>query len=118
VSADLLRRAAARVREVAEGHYPSPWEAFGTGVAHGDHWHVAHDSEAIVSISSQDGINEDQRQPLAEHIALWHPAVALAVADWLDSTARELYADMAEDEGPPDLRRAVALARLILGEPA
>lgn len=25
--------------------------------------------------------------PDAEHIASWHPAVALAVADWLDSVA-------------------------------
>ena len=50
--------------------------------------------------------------PNAEHMASWHPAVTLAVADWLDATAREFDA-----LGDPDLaahpkvgRRTAALA--------
>lgn len=46
-----------------------------------------------------------------DHIASWHPAVALAVADWLDVTA-----DMHE-RGPvlPRLTEALAVARAYLG---
>ena len=55
----------------------------------------------------------------AEHIASWHPAVALAVADWLDATARELDAlgDPDLSAHPQDGRRtsALAVARAYLG---
>ncbi len=46
----------------------------------------------------------------AAHIASWHPAVALAVADWLESAARD-----AEEIGPDPA--ALAVARTFLGEP-
>ncbi|WP_104087061.1 hypothetical protein [Arthrobacter sp. GMC3] len=48
---------------------PGPWRALGTGSAGGDHWYICDDREAIASISCQDGINEEQRQPDAEFIA-------------------------------------------------
>jgi hypothetical protein len=53
--------------------------------------------------------------PDAEHIASWHPAVALAVADWLDDMAR-LSAD-GDSGGPLVARHALAVATAYLGEP-
>lgn len=58
----------------------------------------------------------------SEHIASWHPAVALAVADWLDSVAG---ANTSPDEDVPHAGRtianvdnaaALAVARAYLGE--
>jgi len=65
----------------------------------------------------------------AEHIASWHPAVALAVADWLDRSA-ETYERLEDDlrglEGAPtieqvygyDFTEAIAVARAFLGADA
>lgn len=55
----------ARLNAASEG----PWEACTTGSRSGDHWYVCDEGEAIAHISTQDGINEDQRQPDAEFIA-------------------------------------------------
>lgn len=76
MSAELLREAAALMREraeAAEGCRPSPWSdgdgacircADGTRIGN---WIIGAEERA--------------------HIASWHPSVALAVADWLDSEA-------------------------------
>ena len=61
----LLDEIAARADAATEG----PWRALGTGAAGGDHWYICDDGEAIASISAQDCINEDQREPDAEFIA-------------------------------------------------
>lgn len=113
MSADLLRRAAALIRDRAEAASPSPWKqacAWRKGVEFGDgpetklapvHWGKA-------------------RAANTEHIASWHPDIALAVARWLDYEADEI--------GPlvgPDGRQityvhgnpyAVTIARAYLGE--
>lgn len=73
----------AYLRKLAENATPGPWEAVGTGVSGGDHWYVCADHEAIMSVSSQDGSNEDERQPLAEFIA----AARTAVPSLLDENA-------------------------------
>lgn len=57
--------------------------------------------------SSWDGTKEN-----AEHIASWHPAVALAVADWLEARARDC------DTGGFDDPYGDAVARAYLGEEA
>ncbi len=67
-------------------------------------------------------------QSTAEHIASWHPAVALAVADWLDAEARKREAiegfDRAYGAEPDagilaaranDIGPALAVARAYLG---
>jgi hypothetical protein len=87
VSAEILREAAALMRERAT--HPdisaSPWAAS----PHGD----VHDGGYLWVCDSQSG-------ETAEHIASWHPAVALAVADMLEDTSR---------------RKALAVARAYLG---
>lgn len=51
-----------------------------------------------------------------DYVDSWHPAVALAVADWLEATADEGFSD--EDYVPGDfLGAAVALARAYLAPP-
>ncbi|KQU49266.1 hypothetical protein ASG84_26305 [Rhodococcus sp. Leaf278] len=47
-----------------------PWQTFTSGVANGDHWYVWDNSTgSIAQISSNDGTNEESRQPDAEFIA-------------------------------------------------
>jgi hypothetical protein len=100
VSAELLRRAAAKMRERAT--HPdlsgSPWFAS----PHGD----VHDDGSLWVCDSQSG-------EAAEHIASWHPDVALAVADWLDAEAGSVEFD----GGRPDLLsvQSLAVARAFLG---
>lgn len=80
MTAETLRRAAALMRERARDAIDSPWDAVqgsrGT-------WWVERPNTADIAEQVCDG-------PTAAHIASWHPAVALAVADWLDHEALRL----------------------------
>jgi hypothetical protein len=72
----LLERAATGIREHAEAATPGPWEATGTDVLSRSadrHWAGA----CAANAADGDG----------QHIASWHPLVALAVADWLEAEA-------------------------------
>lgn len=108
MSADVLREAAAKVREAATdcgncGRNPwfftqgdeerfdgyEVWTFFGN-----HHWTVA-----TADFTAD-----------AEHIALWHPAVALAVADWLDAIVERDPSGQSVEAEP-----ALRVARLILG---
>lgn len=87
----------------AEEATPGPWEAVTTGRAGGDHWYVCGEGESIASISAQDGINEDQRQPDAAFIAAANPARVLRlIAENRDLSERlaQAYRDevLAHDE--------------------
>lgn len=73
MSAELLREAAALMRARAELASPSPWKADGEDISLGP------DPYNLAAITCSRNVEAD-----AEHIASWHPAVALAVADWLD----------------------------------
>lgn len=66
MSAEILRRAAAAMRERAEA--VDGWYSAAA-------WATTHPFSLPIEPAD------------AEHIASWHPAVALAVADWLDATA-------------------------------
>lgn len=89
---EQMREAARLIRqraEAAKGRAPLPWRQ------------TISDSESPTGV----GICEDHRQaepmwpcencwaietwsePVAEHIASWHPGVALLVADWLEAEA-------------------------------
>jgi hypothetical protein len=102
---DLLRRAAARVREVAEAATPGPW----TVKPHGSRRNcttVRGDNDSFLAYYVA--------TPNAAHIALMDPSVALAVADILAG-----WADDIEQYGGNHRSddRCVRLARLILEEP-
>jgi hypothetical protein len=98
MSAELLRRAAAKMRETATAATPGPWDAQGREVGSGE------SLVAWVPI----GYAAD-----AEHIASWPPAVALAVADWLDFIAP--FARFGDDNSP-HAKHALVVARIYLGE--
>ena len=114
--ADLLRKAAALMRERAEAA-GSEWNA---DVEPGDSLHLW-----VTDCDPSDPTGETAMQrlvggadaPWSEHIASWHPAVALAVADWLDAEAESHRADLV---GPfPSaccrMSQARAVARAFLG---
>ena len=108
MSAETLRRAASLMRERAEAASPSPWvDTVWPKEIPGVY------SQAIEDTRGFDPeIARTLDKPDAEHIASWHPAVALAVADWLDVTAR--------DVGTSTLafHAAIAVARAYLGADA
>lgn len=101
-TAALLRRAASLIRERTALVPPSPWYG------------------AVHDVTTHDGLNVIASSGLtvrAQYVASWQPAVALAVADWLENEARatEGMADEAPVLGLPD-RHAIAVARAYLGE--
>jgi hypothetical protein len=84
MSADMLREAAALMRQRAEAAKPSPWGSGLMGV-----W-----SEETGYIASSVHEHNPCKEAIIDgadrvHIASWHPAVARAVADWLEATAAE-----------------------------
>lgn len=106
MSADLLRRAASTMRERAEAAQAS---------ANGEPWYPASEMHDLIGGGSRNTAD-------AQHIASWHPAVALAVADWLDATADRV--DMGRDpkdggrrnHGWRGSREALAVATAYLNE--
>jgi hypothetical protein len=84
VSADLLRRAAEKLREAVDPDYVfvAPWTAV-KEVESLDGWTVR-DPEGPIA--------EGLPGPEAAYFALVHPPVALALADWLNQTADRIDA--------------------------
>lgn len=109
MSSDLLRRAASLMRERAEAATPGPW----TVKPHG----ARHDCMTVRGVGDEH-VAYYTGTPDAAHIAAMHPAVALAVADWLDAASAKAEAVEASGltfggvEGKP----ALAVARAYLGE--
>ena len=82
-----LDLAAIRQRaEAAAEARPGPWAPGTTGIESGDHWHVldVDTMHALCHIAAQDGSNEDEREPLARHIAGMDPTTTLALLDMLE----------------------------------
>lgn len=132
MSAEVLRRAAALMRERAQAATEGPWSAAdehellpGADPA----WCVSQMRPGWEQMSPTDGYVGDLAEtslggrdprdgPNAEHIASWDPLVALAVADWLEDVAWDW-----ETEGGayPHLtfnqaRHATRVAEAYLGE--
>jgi hypothetical protein len=118
--AETLKRAAKLMRERAEAATAGPWEhplenevTYGYRQAGGRHvatW--------IANTDAGDGdISEEQSLANAEHIASWHPGVALAIADALDNEAHaaELVGGDADAVNLPD-ERILKVALTYLGE--
>lgn len=101
--ADLLRAAGALMRERARKATPGPW-GDPTNINYGDFgWYVP-------GCPAGESPDDEQGRADTTHIAGWHPAVALAVADWLDQEAEWCEQDSGSSA-------AVAVARAYLGHP-
>lgn len=110
MSADvaLLRRAASLMRERAETATPGPFSVIDAGG-----WWTVEGLERFRHLTNDVGFGEDRAT--AVHVASWHPAVALAVADLLDRIAwmGGLDPDLLHRVG---MAEVVAIARAYLGE--
>jgi hypothetical protein len=102
MGAELLREAAALMRDRADAAKLGPWESIPAGAWTG---RVFAD-EDLVAKTGNDRADDHSN---AEHIASWHPTVALCVADWLDDEAEWIDAGSTA-EGP-----AFTLAYAYLG---
>lgn len=111
MSAEILRRAAALMRERATAATPGPWQAT-EDVDTGERlvWDARKTELAQVAEWSS-GLGNPH------HIASWHPAVALAVADWLERQQEHMEAIGYTGEGGVGsmLSAAHAVARAYLG---
>lgn len=104
-SADLLRRAATKIRNTAASATPGPWEVLNRSIepyVSGKH--------GIFVADPGEGTED------ADYIALWHPGIATLVADMLaaDASGLEGAEGAVSDAFAPEL----ALARAILGDTA
>lgn len=103
---ETIRRAAARMRELAQAAPQSPWWT-GAGVGGTGYPKFIRNEECIFVLAEW---QQSGSWPAAgDYIASMHPLVALAVADWLDAAA-----------GPQGsvagLCHALAVARAYLGD--
>jgi len=107
MTADLLRRAAKLMRERADAALSGPWVTDGAEI------HEMETGERLWVGETLDIEDREQGEWNAQHIASWHPAVALAVADWLDYVAEN---PMFVGQIPKYSTFAQAVARAYLGE--
>lgn len=109
MSAETLRAAARLMRERARAATGSPWKSGLTGIyGGGDEFYIAK-------------WDDDSGTPVVGdrmHIASWHPAVALAVADWLDAEAEavDFQVSVTPAYRMRDNDEALVVARAYLGE--
>lgn len=99
--ADELRTAAETLRRLAEAATPSPWTETGIGDFG---WTVGSPTRSIAETE-----DNEQGRTDAAYIAAMHPGIGVALADWLDETARN-----SEPFGSINTR-AVEMARAING---
>lgn len=111
MSAEILRKAASLMRERAEAATSGPWEFRPRRGFQG-----MRDNPATIGFLDDAGYFVMLREGTwatendMTYVASWHPAVALAVADWLERCAEWL--DRHPQDATPD---ALAVARAYLG---
>lgn len=123
MSAEILRRAAALMRErakaarMADG--AASWAAI-PGLDPADNgWIVAHEPTDADYDTTVARVIYDYEGYVSRHIASWHPTVALAVADWIEGHASDLASSggsLSSCDSPGDVQQALAVARAYLGE--
>ncbi|HEY1177559.1 MAG TPA: hypothetical protein VGF17_15485 [Phytomonospora sp.] len=121
MSVETLRRAAQLMRERAEAANAGPWTAEPIG-SEGYRVYGApavgitprHKRRPVVAACTWEPFLASKAD--AEHIAAWHPAVAIAVAAWLDSEA--MYVEDFGLAADVTTAHAVAVAEAYLGEGA
>ena len=131
-AAETIRRAARFMRERAAQADPGPWRYLSSGSSREEAGHRAGSESTWISAGFRSTLHVEcrdfgrQAAIDADHFASWHPAVALAVADWLDDVATGWPWQTAEEVRDPDGfplafeesadRRALHLAKTYLGE--
>jgi hypothetical protein len=112
--ADLLRTAAKSMRERAQAATPGPWWTYHRPSVEGV-WASGRPGGAGRRVAYVPPYDTGA----AAYIASWHPAAALAVADWLKEYA-DLYESSRHRHRPVfgDHEHAMALARAYLGDGA
>lgn len=123
MSAEVLRRAADLMRERAQGARAGRWSSAESSL-HPDARLVLANWHEPVRVATCSGSLPEGNALNAEHIASWHPVVALRVADWLYACASAI--DKRDDplhvggcdpgHRVPDEFAALAVARTYLGE--
>jgi hypothetical protein len=111
MSADLLRRAAAKLRDTVDMTLPAPWTVIPLP---GDRGY-----DVAAFPSQRVFVAQDLSESDAEWIALMDPAMAGPLAEWLDFAAEHWRIDAEIKHYPIRgiLQRITAdLARVILGE--
>jgi len=114
-SAEELRAAAAQMRELAEAVIT------GTDELPGMHWFADHATfeggrSEVVALDEGSLVAQGLHREMAEHFAAWDPAVALAVADWLESVVNdEAFTAMSSAYSCVCFNHALAVARVFLG---
>lgn len=107
--AETIRRAATLMRQRAQAATGSPWHASPvyskdasatSGVYSHAHPAGSAESEVVASGRIKPGYGGIRRGANAEHIASWHPAVALAVAAWLDVELADMNGYFEEQDRP------------------
>jgi len=123
--AETLRTAAGLIREKAEavpqGAWKGrPWEAEECGDGGGNCLCIVSQGERKPYLEPQippiQYVCDAESEQHAAHIASWHPAVALAVADWLEAAAALIDAQVFPESDPAMSKYPLAVARLLLGE--
>jgi hypothetical protein len=121
MSADTLKRAAAKLREHVEAATPGPWAAENVyRLLPGCRCLSCDEDEPYgKAIHEIDAVGEDASPTLkpgdADYIVLMHPPVALALADWLERYAQIWTTDQ-HSEYYADAPQALVVARAILRE--
>lgn len=121
MTAELLRRAAALMRERAEAATPGPWRdsyvdgnRYAALVADKPHPDRPKPSAGGWAWDEDYGgcvVGESLMAGDRAHIASWHPILAVAIADWLNDEA----VGAQTPDGAPTAH-AIAVARAYLGE--
>lgn len=117
MTADLLRRAATKIRDTASTADPGPWASDGLDPNGNYYVHDVPDASPA-GYSGVNVIAENAHEDNANHIALWSPNVALVIADWLDGSASDLEygGTLSSCDAPGVVQYHIDFARLILGE--
>lgn len=111
---ETLREAAALMRARAEAATPGPWNATHDPLGH--HVEDGFRSRGRLAMDLGSDVPVSNGRADAAHIASWHPAVALAVADWLDIMADCAAVLEGFDLDPSKTEvAALAVARAYLG---
>lgn len=120
MSADLLRQAAAKMRERA-GAAGHEWNADVEPGASLHLWVTDYDPSDHTGQTAMQRLVGGADAPWSEHIASWSPDVALAVADLLDFAAEAFFGGILAEANIehiaklPMPARCIAVARAYLG---